>query len=114
MLPFWVVAPGPRLCLHLAENSAERVVLVAVGEIDMATAPEVDAALEPFLDTAAAVVLDVRDITFLDCFGLRSLQRARLRNPRFALRSPGYPVLRLLSLVHPTAFEEWIEDAKDE
>jgi anti-anti-sigma factor len=112
VLPFWVVAHGPRLCWRLAENSPETVVLAAIGEIDMATAPEIDVALEPFADTAATIVLDVRDVTFIDCFGLRSLQRARLRNPRFTLRSPGYPVLRLLSLVHPSAFEEWIEDTK--
>ncbi|HEV2634201.1 MAG TPA: STAS domain-containing protein [Actinocrinis sp.] len=104
----WAMAHGPRLCCRLVQDTTETVLLAAAGEIDLATAEEVDAALDPFIDADRPVLLDMRAVTFIDCCGLRSLQRARARNPQFTLIAPSQPVLRLLELIGPNAPLPWI------
>lgn len=110
MVPMWAMAHGPRLCCRLVQDTTEAVVLAVAGEIDLASAEEVDAALDPFIDADRPVLLDMRAVTFIDCCGLRSLQRARARNRQFALLAPSQPVLRLLELVGPKAPLPWVAD----
>jgi anti-sigma B factor antagonist len=112
MPPFWAMTHGPRLCWRLTEDPSDTVVLAASGEMDLATAEELDVALDPFIDTAGEVLLDMRDVTFIDCFGLRAVQRARRRTARLTVRSPSPPVLRLLSFVYPDQTPDWVEIEK--
>lgn len=110
---------GPRLCWRPVEGPSEPsepadppapIVLAAAGEIDLATAEELDAVLEPFLGAERPVIrLDLRDVTFIDCFGLRAVQRARRRTARLTVHSPSPAVLRLLTLVHPDGIPDWVE-----
>jgi anti-sigma B factor antagonist len=77
-------------------------VVVARGEIDMASAPEVARALDADAG-AALVVLDLRAVTFLDSSALglivAQLRRARERGSRFAVAAgPGSEARRLLEL----------------
>lgn len=75
-------------------------VIVATGEIDLASAPRVESALEDF--AAQEVVLDLRGVEFMDSAGLKVLlnQRSRLDDSGGVLRlvlGDG-AVMRLLEL----------------
>jgi anti-anti-sigma factor len=71
------------------EPRGSGVVVIAAGEIDLATSPQLrEALLNPAVN-AATVVLDLREVTFIDSSGLSSLitasARARERTGTVAL-----------------------------
>jgi anti-sigma B factor antagonist len=86
------------------ERRADGAVVVAEGEIDMATSPTLREALrEPAAAEAAALVLDLRAVSFMDSSGLGIIvgqhKRARERGSRFAVAVDGAEnVERILSL----------------
>jgi anti-sigma B factor antagonist len=94
---------GPQLALETARIGSHDVI-VASGEIDLASAPRMESALEGF--SAQDVVLDMRGVAFMDSAGLKVLlsQRKRLHDSGGTLRlvlGEG-PVLRLLELTSVT------------
>jgi anti-sigma B factor antagonist len=76
---------GPQLVLETTRIGSHDVI-VASGEIDLASAPRVESALERF--SAQEVVLDLRGVDFMDSAGLKVLlsQRTRLDDSGGALR----------------------------
>ena len=86
------------------ERRGQSAVVVAEGEIDMASSPDLRAALrDPGVVDAASVVLDLRGVTFMDSSGLGIIvgqhKRARERGSRFAIAVAGADnVGRILSL----------------
>ena len=85
------------------EPRASGVVVIAAGEIDLATSPQLrEALLNPAVN-AATVVLDLREVTFIDSSGLGVIvgqqKRAQERNERFAVAVGGAAaVQRILEL----------------
>ncbi len=79
------------------------VVVVASGEIDIASSPDLRAALlEPQAD-AETLVLDLREVTFIDSSGLGVIvgqhKRAQEDRHRFAVAvAPASPINRILNL----------------
>jgi len=67
---------GPQLILETT-RIGDHDVVVAAGEIDLASAPRVGLALEPF--AGQPVVLDLRRVEFMDSAGLKVLLRQRSR-----------------------------------
>ena len=55
----------------------DRVVLVATGDIDIATASNLADALREACAIRRDVVIDLRDVTFLDVYSLRCIDAAR-------------------------------------
>jgi anti-sigma B factor antagonist len=92
---------GPQLLLETTRIGSHDVI-VAAGEIDLASAPRVESAIEQF--AGQEVVLDLRGVEFMDSAGLKVLlsQRSRLEDSGGALRlvlSEG-AVMRLLELTN--------------
>jgi anti-sigma B factor antagonist len=90
---------GPQLVLETT-RIGDHDVVVASGEIDLASATRVDNALEPF--SGQPVVLDLRGVDFMDSAGLKVLlsHRARIEESGGDLRlvvGEG-AVIRLLEL----------------
>ncbi len=52
-------------------RTGDAVVVVATGEIDLATVDDVDAAIEAARGEARRIVLDLRAVSFIDSAGLR-------------------------------------------
>ena len=73
----------------------------ATGELDLCTAPQLERTLQDARSKARLVVLDTRDVSFIDCSGLRAILDSSGRGdaevPRLVL-VPGPAVQRLLSL----------------
>ena len=79
------------------------MVVIASGEIDLASSPELRAALYHPDARADTVMLDLRDVTFMDSSGLGVIvgqhQRAREEGFRFAVAVAGAAeVQRILAL----------------
>ena len=76
---------GPQLALETTQIGDHDVV-VASGEIDLASASRVEVALEPF--SGQPVVLDLRGVEFMDSAGLKVLlnQRSRIEESGGELR----------------------------
>jgi len=76
---------GPQLVLETT-RIGDHDVVVAAGEIDLASATRVELALEPFV--GQPVVLDLRGVEFMDSAGLKVLlhQRSRLQESGGHLR----------------------------
>lgn len=92
---------GPQLLLETTRIGTHDVI-VAAGEIDLASAPRVESAIEQF--AGQEVVLDLRGVEFMDSAGLKVLlnQRSRLEDSGGALRlvvGEG-AVIRLLELTN--------------
>ena len=92
---------GPQLLLETTRIGSHDVI-VAAGEIDLASAPRVQSAIEQF--AGQEVVLDLRGVEFMDSAGLKVLltQRSRLEDSGGALRlviGEG-AVMRLLELTN--------------
>jgi anti-sigma B factor antagonist len=80
-----------------------RVILTAVGEVDMSSAGDLRRAVEAACDDGASEIwLDLTPTTFIDCCGLRALLELRASlladNRRLVLVSPVGAVRRLLVL----------------
>jgi len=61
--------------------------LVAAGEMDIATAPELDAALtKAAREGSEPVIVDLCEVTFMDSTGLRTLLRGRQRLDQAGVR----------------------------
>ena len=79
------------------------MVVIAAGEIDLATSPQLrDALLAPEVNSSS-VVLDLREVTFIDSSGLGVIvgqqKRAQEREERFAVAVGGsLAVQRILDL----------------
>ena len=67
---------GPQLVLETT-RIGDHDVVVATGEIDLASAPRVEVALEPFV--GQPVVFDLRGVEFMDSAGLKVLLQQRSR-----------------------------------
>jgi anti-anti-sigma factor len=85
------------------ESRANGVVVVAAGEIDLATSPQLREALLNPAAGAATVVLDLREVTFIDSSGLGVIvgqhKRAQERDEQFAVAVGGAAaVQRILEL----------------
>jgi|GEM_PF-1780609 len=85
-----------------AEPAAGALLLVVVGELDLATAPvfeeRVRAEMGP-RPTDEPVVLDLSSVAYLDSSGFRALVTLRAAHPgRIRLLRPSGPVLRILEL----------------
>jgi anti-sigma B factor antagonist len=84
-------------------------VIVAHGDIDMASGPLLDAAIQE-LEGRGPVIVDMSDVEFVDSSGLRSLlaasQRARLSDRMVTLRGVGPEVARLLEITGTTELFE--------
>jgi anti-sigma B factor antagonist len=82
-------------------------VVVASGEIDVATSPGLSEALAVAQTTSGRVIVDLRRVTFLDSTGigvmLAALRRSRERRG-MCLVGPTPPVLRVLAITQLTAF----------
>lgn len=76
---------GPQLTLETTRIGSHDVI-VATGEIDLASASRVESAIEQF--SAQEVVLDLRRVEFMDSAGLKVLlrQRSRLEDSGGALK----------------------------
>ena len=76
---------GPQLVLEMTRIGVHDVI-VATGEIDLASAPRVESAIEGF--SGQPVVLDLRRVEFMDSAGLKVLlnQRSRLEESGGDLR----------------------------
>jgi len=79
-----------------------RVVLIAAGELDVATIPALMERLVPHRRPGRHVVLDLRAVTFMDCFSLGHLLSAHAASATegwtLGLRVEAPAVLRLLEL----------------
>lgn len=78
------------------------VVIRAVGELDLASAPQLRCALvEAQVQPPGCVILDLRELTFSDAAGLRVIDEAsrRLRQQLIVFGSPP-PVRRLFEVTH--------------
>ena len=77
-------------------EAGEQTVVVARGDIDIATVDELRARLEPL---EAPVVLDLREVTFIDTSGLRLvLERHAALDGAFALVAGPPAVQRLFDI----------------
>ncbi len=81
----------------------ERVRVVVVGELDLATAGRLEARLRELGEAGFEhLVLDLHGLTFIDCAGLRAVlaadRRACQDGKRFGVICPDGPVRRLLTL----------------
>jgi hypothetical protein len=75
-------APPPFRCARNADGFGSASVQLS-GELDLATAPQV----EQTVREARLVVLDLRELTFMDCAGMRVIVNAAERprpDPRLA------------------------------
>jgi anti-anti-sigma factor len=82
-------------------RDTRRVVVDAVGELDLATAPGLRWSLDHYpANSDAQLIVDMSGVTFIDCAGLRPLLETRNRwGDQMALRDPSRPVTRLLDLL---------------
>ncbi|QMU78360.1 STAS domain-containing protein [Streptacidiphilus sp. PB12-B1b] len=86
-----------------ARHAWNGVVVVARGELDLATAPHFEAALAAHLrNRPQTLTIDLSAVTFIDCAGLNVLLRARVHARRsqtdLHLDPISRPVTRLLTL----------------
>ena len=96
------LADGPPEPFHAElERRGETVVVVASGEIDLASEDELEALLRDAQSGSGRVVLDLRRVVFLDCAGLRRiLHAAREDGGEFALIPGPSQVQRLFLITH--------------
>ena len=87
-----------------------RVVLSAIGEVDIGSAADLRAAIESAADGVFEVWVDLTGTTFMDSSGVHTLATARRHvaeaGIRLALICPEGPVLRVLTL---TGFDQMFE-----
>jgi anti-sigma B factor antagonist len=79
--------------------AGDAAVVVAEGEIDLATVDELQAAIDGAADGAAQVLLDLRAVTFIDSAGVRLVLEAMRALPKFAVVRGSAEVARVFRLV---------------
>lgn len=52
------------------------VVVLPLGELDLATAPDLERVLDGLVGEHPSVLVDLRGVTFADCAGLRPIRKA--------------------------------------
>ena len=67
--------PTPRLSIDVLEPDDGSARVVAVGEVDLASAPALVDAVRARLHGRREVQLDLRDVTFLDSSGVHALMQ---------------------------------------
>jgi anti-sigma B factor antagonist len=92
MAPVWVSPDDEQATFHVYQQDGSSVV-VASGEVDLATAPALRRAIEVAADIAPRVVVDLASVSFIDSLGVSVLIKARGNGP----------TQRSLSLVQPSA-----------
>jgi len=89
-----------RLSVEDVDNAC---VVIAKGEIDLATADQLVTAVEMLSDGGGPIILDLTEVEFIDSSGVRALlrceQAAAEAGRAFALLRPSGPVARILDLV---------------
>jgi anti-sigma B factor antagonist len=60
-----------------SSHASDVLIVEAVGEIDMATAPRLAEAIDGTTDTTRRVIVNLADVTFLDSSALNTLVRCR-------------------------------------
>lgn len=97
---------GQLFALEVDDSSANNIVVVIRGEVDLATAPELWACVDAAIVAAPRdLVLDLTEVSFLDAAGLGVIASARQRLPeqfRLTLRNPR-PLIR--KVLHITQME---------
>jgi anti-sigma B factor antagonist len=86
-------------------QEGDAAVLVASGDIDLATAPRLRDRLQELLAGGAQrVVVDLAAVTFIDSIGLgvlvSALKRYRQENAELSLRSPSAQARKVLEWTH--------------
>jgi anti-anti-sigma factor len=99
-----VPVPGPLRIERRREGDA--IVIVLVGELDLASAPELERELrEAEASGPTRVLIDLRGLGFMDSTGLQALLRARERASsnvyELALRRGPHQVQRVFELTKP-------------
>ena len=87
---------GERLTLTL-HHEADRLLIEASGELDVASAPVLAGAVPP-AETSPTVVIDLSRLAFLDASGLRQLLVLADEGRRVALQDPPRLVQRVLEV----------------
>jgi anti-anti-sigma factor len=99
-----VITPAPQGLRCHVEPDRERVVVRAVGEVDLATVDELHEPLTELLANGFTQIgIDLREVTFMDSTGLRLLVlwRRRAQADGFDLQiavDPAGPVARVVEL----------------
>jgi anti-anti-sigma factor len=83
----------------MRRRAGDTVVVVAEGEIDLATVDELQTALHAAGEGATQVLLDLRAVTFIDSAGVRLVLEAMRTLPDFAVVRGGAEVARVFRLV---------------
>jgi anti-sigma B factor antagonist len=73
-----VSGTGPAPFSVTVDQAADRTVVAARGELDLATAPELESELLPPLHGGTSVALDLRGLDFMDSTGVRVIVAAHL------------------------------------
>lgn len=91
----------PTLSVETHPRSADATVVVATGDVDLASADQLRSALLAAVDRGTTV-LDLAGVEFCDSSGLRVIlemdRKARAGDARFRLAAPTAAVERLLAL----------------
>src|SRR5687768_10008812 len=95
--------PSHQIAIDVATDEQGRKVLVAVGDVDLQTAPELRRYIERAAEPGEDIVIDLRQVTFIDSPGLGTLIHCdrvrRERGGRLVLKDPSGPVRDLFDLV---------------
>jgi anti-anti-sigma factor len=95
--------PSHQIAIDEATDAQGRKVLVAVGDVDLQTAPELRRYIERAAEPGEDLVIDLRQVTFIDSPGLGTLIHCdrvrRERGGRLVLKDPSGPVRDLFDMV---------------
>jgi anti-sigma B factor antagonist len=96
--------PGAMLLRLIVENRNGHVLVRAVGELDLSTAPSLTTAAEDaFGDGYRLLLLDLSGVSFMDSTGLSALlavhRDAEARDARAAIIAPSDNALRVLEML---------------
>jgi anti-anti-sigma factor len=106
----------PDFTATIADRSPSQVVVLARGELDLASAVQLERVVEQAQDGGAVVLLDLRDLVFCDSSGLRLLLKlsteARDNGWELAIRIGDGAVRRVVEMTHTAALLN-LADADD-
>jgi anti-anti-sigma factor len=99
-------------CCRVVDFREDRVVLEAMGELDLSSADDMAAVLAPHLNSGTMVLVNMAAVNFIDLRGLRVLQNAYARESKLCVVAPNSAVTRLLDLIDsPLPHFDTIEQA---